>query len=143
MVAAAGSSTAETADALHSQALLQCQRSAASTLSQLHTHSDTHTHTLTVWLDSTQGVEVAVPHNHHMGVAWVCNQLIAALPWQPCGAEEVGILAHVQREGLPQVGHVPGEGAGHQPGGKGLVYTASHTRCRGRAGTFSRLGGVL
>ena len=34
--------------------------------------------------------------------------------WQSCGAEEVWVLAHVQREGLPQVGRIPGEGAGHK-----------------------------
>ena len=46
------------------------------------------------------------------------DELVDVSLRKTCGAEETWVLTHVQWKHLPQVGHVPGEGAGHQSAGR-------------------------
>ena len=69
---------------------------------------------LTISLCSRDGVEVSVSHDNHVGVSRVSDELIDMVLRTTSGAKESGILTHVQREHLPEVGHVPRQRAGHQ-----------------------------
>ena len=56
-----------------------------------------------------------VHDNHMVASAVVGQQLILAHLRDSSGVEQPPVLAHVQREGLEQVGSVPGECRRHQP----------------------------
>ena len=60
---------------------------------------------------------MSVSHDNHVRVSREREELVTASSREASGAEEAGILTHVQREHLPEVGHVPRERARDQSAG--------------------------
>ena len=58
---------------------------------------------------------MAIPHDYHMTLVAMGDQLVLSLAWDAGGVEEPAVLAHVQGKGVDHVGCIPREGGGNKP----------------------------